>query len=146
VVALRVPPLRERTGDILALARYFLDRAAARCGRTVKGISPEAEECLLAYTWPGNVRELENAMERALVLGESEWIQPEDLPETVLDSAGVNQPPGALQTYVVETKRQLIRNAWRQCGCDHDRTAERLNIHPNSLRRLIRTLNLRDGL
>ena len=146
VVALRVPPLRERSGDIVALARYFVDRGAPRCGRAVKGISPEAEACLLAYAWPGNVRELENAMERALVLGESEWIQPEDLPETVLDAGAVAQPPGALQTSVVETKRQLIMAAWRQSGGDHDRTAERLNIHPNSLRRLIRTLKLREAL
>jgi DNA-binding NtrC family response regulator len=89
---------------------------------------------------------LENAIERAVVLGDSDWIQPEDLPETVLDSGAVAQPPGALQTSVSDTKRQLILTAWRQCGADHDRTAERLNIHPNSLRRLIRTLKLRDAL
>jgi Nif-specific regulatory protein len=146
VVALRVPPLRDRAGDILPLARYFVDRAAPRCGRAVKGISPEAEACLLAYSWPGNVRELENAMERAVVLGESEWITPEDLPETVLESGAVPQPPGALQASVTDTKRQTILNAWRECGGDHDRTAERLHIHPNSLRRLMRTLKLRDSL
>jgi DNA-binding NtrC family response regulator len=146
VVALRVPPLRERADDILPLARYFLDRAAPRCGRAVKGISPAAEACLVAYGWPGNVRELENAIERAVVLGDSDWIQPEDLPETVLDSGGVAQPPGALQTSVTDTKRQLILAAWRQSGGDHDLTAQRLNIHPNSLRRLIRTLKLREAL
>ncbi|MCU1237981.1 MAG: sigma54 specific transcriptional regulator, Fis family [Candidatus Solibacter sp.] len=146
VVALRVPALRERPGDILHLARYFLDRAASRCGRAIRGFSPEAEACLMAYTWPGNVRELENAVERAVVLGESEWIQPEDLPDTVLDSGAVVRPPGALQTSVVDTKRQSILTAWRQAGGDHERTAELLHIHPNSLRRLIRTLKLRDAL
>ena len=146
VVTLRVPPLRERAGDIPALAQYFLDRAAPRCGRAVKGISPEAERCLLNHSWPGNVRELENAIERAVVLGESDWIQPEDLPETVLDSASAPELPGALQTSVDETKRQLILAAWRQCEGDHNRTAAHLHIHPNSLRRLIRTLNLRDVL
>jgi two-component system response regulator HydG len=146
VVALRVPPLRERPGDILPLARYFLDRAAPRCGRPIKGITPETEECLMAYTWPGNVRELENAIERAVVLGDTEWIQPEDLPETVLEHGASAQPPGALSNSVADNKRQLILAAWRQSGGDHDRTAERLNIHPNSLRRLIRTLKLRDAL
>jgi two-component system, NtrC family, response regulator HydG len=146
VVTLRVPPLRERSGDILALAQYFLDRAALRCGRAVRGISPEAERCLLGYSWPGNVRELENAIERAVVLGESEWIQPEDLPETVLDSGIAPLTPGALETSVAETKRQLILAAWRQCEGDHNRTAAQLRIHPNSLRRLMRTLNLRDVL
>src|SRR6185295_15691106 len=75
VVALRVPALRERPQDILPLARYFLDRAAARCRRPVEGFSPEAEQYLAAHSWPGNVRELENAIERAVVLGESETIQ-----------------------------------------------------------------------
>src|SRR3954451_10542517 len=77
VVALRVPPLRERVADIPALARYFLERAAARCRRRVTGISEEAERCLLAYQWPGNIRELENAIDRAVVLGESDVVQAE---------------------------------------------------------------------
>ena len=89
---------------------------------------------------------MENAIERAVVLGESEWIQPEDLPETVLDTLSAPEVPGALQTSVVETKRQAILTAWRQCDGDHNRTAAHLNIHPNSLRRLMRTLNLRDVL
>jgi two-component system, NtrC family, response regulator HydG len=146
VVTLKVPPLRERAGDIPALAHYFLDRIAPRCGRAVKGISPEAERCLLSYAWPGNVRELENAIERAVVLGDSEYIQPEDLPETVLDSTALSEIPGALQTSVEDTKRQLIVAAWRQCAGDHNRTAAQLHLHPNSLRRLIRTLGLRDAL
>src|SRR5207302_633203 len=62
VVAIRVPPLRERTEDIPALARHFLERAAARCGRRVTAISAEAESYLIGYSWPGNIRELENAI------------------------------------------------------------------------------------
>ena len=139
-------PLRERPGDILPLARYFLDRASPRSGRAVRGFSAETEACLLAYNWPGNVRELENAVERAVVLGESDWIQPEDLPETVLDAGTVARPPGALQTSVVDMKRQSILAAWRQAGGDHERAAVLLHVHPNSLRRLIRTLGLRDAL
>jgi two-component system response regulator HydG len=146
VVTVRVPPLRERSGDIPALAHYFLQRAAVRCGRAVEGISPEAERCLLAYNWPGNVRELENAIEHAVVLGESDWIQPEDLPETVLMSGATPQAPEALRNSVAESKRQLILSAWQQCEGDHNRTAAHLHIHPNSLRRLMRTLNLRDLL
>ncbi len=146
VVALRVPPLRERPGDILPLARYFLNQACARCRRRVVGISPEAERYLAAYVWPGNVRELENAIERAVVLGQSDVLLPEDLPETILDAAAVAAVPGALQTSVTQTKRELIRAAWRESGGDHNRAAARLKIHPNSLRRLIRMLNLRDSL
>ena len=146
VVALRVPPLRDRAEDIPALARYFLERAGVRCHRRVADITPEAERCLVSYPWPGNVRELENAIERAVVLGQSDVLLPEDLPETVLESAQLPEIPGALQSSVTQTKRQLILTAWQECGGDHRLTAARLNIHPNSLRRLIRTLNLRDTL
>jgi len=146
VVTLRVPPLRDRPGDIPALARYFLDRAAARCHRRVGAISPEAERYLTNYSWPGNIRELENAIERAVVLGTSDAVLPEDLPETILESAGVPEVPGALQSTVTQTKRQSIIAAWQQAAGDHKQAAARLNIHPNSLRRLIRSLNLRDVL
>jgi len=146
VVALRVPPLRERAADIPALARHFLERASARCHRRVTDISPEAERYLMSYSWPGNVRELENAIERAVVLGESDTLLPEDLPETVLEAAPVPQTPGALQPSVTEGKRQLILAAWQQSGGDLNLAAGRLNIHPNSLRRLLRTLHLREML
>jgi DNA-binding NtrC family response regulator len=100
----------------------------------------------MSYSWPGNVRELENAIERAVVLGESDTVLPEDLPETVLEAATVSPTPGALQDSVIENKRRLILAAWQQTGGDHNLTAEKLNIHPNSLRRLLRTLHLRDTL
>ena len=146
VVSLRVPALRDHPEDIPVLSRYFLSRASARCHRRVSGISPEAERYLNNYSWPGNVRELENAIERAVVLGEADQLQPEDLPETVLESAGVPEVPGALQSTMTQTKRQSIIAAWQQAGGDHRQAAALLNIHPNSLRRLIRSLNMRDTL
>jgi transcriptional regulator with GAF, ATPase, and Fis domain len=146
VISVRVPPLRERPGDILPLARYFLDRSSVRCGRRVTDISSGAEACLLSYSWPGNVRELENAIERAVVLGETDSLLPEDLPEGVLDTADFAGSPEGLQSSVVDTKRQTIISAWQKNGGDHDKTAASLGIHPNSLRRLIRTLNLRHSL
>lgn len=73
VVLLKLPTLRERKEDIIPLAENFM------AGR-VKNISPSAEKLLLAYDWPGNVRELKNCIERAIVLGQGEVIQPEDLP------------------------------------------------------------------
>ena len=146
VVALRVPPLRERPCDIPALARFFLARSANECRRRVTGISPETERYLVQYAWPGNVRELENAIERAVVLGQGDTVLPEDLPETVLESSAVTESPGALNSSILEAKRQRILAAWHEAGGDHNKAAARLNIHPNSLRRMIRTLNLRDLL
>ena len=78
VVSLEMPPLRERREDIMLLASYFVDKYRAMCNRKLTGISPEARASLLAYDWPGNVRELENMIERAVVLGTSEWIVPKD--------------------------------------------------------------------
>jgi DNA-binding NtrC family response regulator len=89
---------------------------------------------------------LENAIERAVVLGQSDTLLPDDLPETILEAAAVPAVPGALTTSVTQTKRELILAAWRETGGDHNAAAARLKVHPNSLRRLIRTLNLRDSL
>ena len=141
-----MPALHERPEDIPLLVNHFLQKNAAHTGMEPKKIDPKALELLTHYRWPGNVRELENAIERAVVLGESDVLLPEDLPETVLESAAVPEPPGALVPSVTESKRQLILAAWREAAGDHNQAASRLNIHPNSLRRLIRTLHLRDAL
>ncbi len=147
VVALHVPALRERADDIPALAAHFLERASARCRRRVTQIAPEAMAYLKAYPWPGNVRELENAIERAVVLGDGETLLAEDLPETVLDATGAAaSAPGALQSSVTDTKRQLILRAWEESAGDYKLAAAKLNIHPNSLLRLVRTLGLREIL
>ncbi len=146
VVALRTPPLRDRREDIPLLARHFVARSAARCGRRVEGLSPEAERCLLAYHWPGNVRELENAIERAVVLGESDRILPEDLPETVLESPVAPPIAGEYQASVGDAKRESILRAWNQAGGDYKIAARKLGLHPNSLLRLIRNLGLRQVL
>ena len=146
VVAVRTPPLRDRREDVPLLVRHFVSRAAARCKRRVRGVSPEAERCLTAYSWPGNVRELENAIERAVALGESDQILPEDLPESVVDAAPTPSPAGAYQTSVGGAKRESILRAWADAGGDYKAAAKLLGLHPNSLLRLIRNLGLRDIL
>jgi DNA-binding NtrC family response regulator len=78
VISLQVGPLRERTEDILPLARHFLALHAAETGRSLV-LTPDAEKTLLAYSWPGNVRELENIIERAVVMSSSERISTEAL-------------------------------------------------------------------
>jgi Nif-specific regulatory protein len=146
VVALRTPPLRERREDIPLLARHFMVRAAAQCKRHVTDISPEAERCLLAYSWPGNVRELENAMERAVVLGSTDEVLVEDLPESILDSVDTSDLSGAYQKSVIEAKRESIVAAYRQAGGDYKGAAKLLGVHPNYLLRLVRNLDLKDAV
>lgn len=145
VVNLDSPPLRDRRDDIPLLARYFLQRSAERCKRHIEGISPEAEELIVQYSWPGNVRELENAMERAVVFGISEWVLPEDLPESLLDSA----PKDAKAKYhqsVGQAKHDAIIDAYIQGKGDYKQAARLLGLHPNYLLRLVRNLNLRDEI
>ncbi len=84
VVELPVPALRERKADILPLAHFLLAKSALRMNRKVTGLAPVAANKLLRYDWPGNVRELENAMERAVALAAGKRIEPEDLPEEIL--------------------------------------------------------------
>ncbi len=79
VLPLHVPPLRERPEDILPLARHFCKVYAERNGRPVPSLSPEVAERLVDHTWPGNVRELENVIQRAVVLGTSRELDPENL-------------------------------------------------------------------
>jgi len=148
VVALRTSPLRERPEDIPLLANHFLQKAAARCKRRVQGFSPEAMRLLRSYPWPGNVRELENATERAVVLGTTDMTLPEDLPDTVLDGSAVvtASSPSAFQNSVGSAKRESIIRAWNQANGDYKAAAALLELHPNSLLRLIRTLRLRDVL
>ncbi len=80
-VALRVPPLRERTEDLPLLCAHFLEKFNGRYQKNVKGISPAAYHLLIRFRWPGNVRELENAIERAVLVAKSPDVQPQDLPD-----------------------------------------------------------------
>jgi len=86
VVPIALPPLRERKGDIILLANHFLNYYSGLCKKQVKGFSVEAVEALIKYPFPGNVRELEHAVERAVVMGKGEEIQPWDLPEEIGNS------------------------------------------------------------
>jgi DNA-binding NtrC family response regulator len=87
VIPINCPPLRERREDIAVLALHFMQKAALVSNRKLKGISPEALEAIEEYTWPGNIRQLEWAMERAVLLGETEQIEMADLPPEIAHPA-----------------------------------------------------------
>ena len=147
VVSLEMPPLRERQTDIPLLASYFAAKYSEKCNRRVTGISTEAQARLVNYDWPGNVRELENAIERAVVLGTTEHILLEDLPDSVIDSESrVTAPATRYHDAVAQTKKQIILNAMQQTNGSFTEAAKVLGVHPNYLHRLIRNLNLKDQL
>lgn len=146
VINIDSPPLRDRKEDIPLLAQYFLQRSAERCKRHVNGISREAEEIMVQYGWPGNVRELENAMERAVVLGVSEWVLPEDLPEALLETAPRDDGSAKYHSSVRETKMKEIVDAYVQADGDYKGAARLLGLHPNYLLRLVRNLGLKEEI
>ncbi len=147
VVSLELPPLGSRAGDIPLLANYFAAKYSEKCKRYVTGISTRARECLVNYDWPGNVRELENAIEHAVVLGSTEYIEPEDLPEVILEkSSGTRQASMEYYQRVKEAKRRIILDAIERAGGDFGVAAESLGVHLNNLYRLIRNLDLKPAL
>ncbi|HEV7475345.1 MAG TPA: sigma 54-interacting transcriptional regulator [Pyrinomonadaceae bacterium] len=147
VVSLEMPPLRDRPEDIPLLATYFAAKYGERCNRKITGISAEAQARLRSYDWPGNVRELENAIERAVVLGTTDRILIEDLPESVLESEPAPAAAGTKYHEVVaQTKKQIILGAMQQAKGSFTEAAKLLGVHPNYLHRLVRNLNLKDQL
>jgi len=135
VITLTLPPLRERGGDMLALAEHFLERACADYGLSARSLPPEVGARLMAYRWPGNVRELANAMERVALLSESDAI-----PATLLDflpseAPGEAQDPGQASTGSLDDAlRARIEVALRETGGNIRRTADALGISRNTLR------------
>jgi DNA-binding NtrC family response regulator len=147
VVTLKCPPLRERPEDILPLANHFAKRFAGHCGRPITGIAPATRAYLQSYSWPGNVRELENAIERAVVLGSSDTILPEDLPENIREGSQPAEVSTTIYDEALNTaKRQVILKAFDQANYDHEAAAKLLGLHPNYLHRLIRALDLKSAL
>ncbi len=147
VLALTMPPLRARRADITLLASYFAAEYGRKVKRRISGVAPETRACLLNYDWPGNVRELANAIERAVVLGTTDTLRPEDLPEAVLEAAAPVEAQQRPRYYeaVREAKKQLIRQAIADTSGNYAEAARLLGIHPNNLHRLMRNMKLKEA-
>ena len=139
VVAIQVPPLRARGGDILVLAQHFLRKIAGRTGKPVEGISAEAARKLADYDWPGNVRELENGMERAVALCRLSEVTVDDLPDKVKDHQSsrmviATDAPEELIT-LEEMERRYVRQVLAAVGGNKTHAARVLGIDRRSLYR-----------
>jgi Nif-specific regulatory protein len=146
VVSVAVSPLRKRREDIPLLAIYFATKYAQKCNRPFKGITAEARSVLLNYDWPGNIRELENAIEHAIVMGASDEIRPEDLPEGLLETRAAKPVGSSYHVAISELKKQLIRDALAAAKGSYTDAAKALGVHPNYLHRLIRNLEMKSEL
>jgi two-component system response regulator AtoC len=138
VLPIHIPPLRSRREDVNVLIDHFITRNNVRLGTAIRGVSAEARKQLLEYAWPGNVRELENTIERAMVLAESDVLQPVDLPERIrdaLDPVQVHLASGELSVKrtVAAIEQILIRRALQKTKGNRTRAAELLEISHRAL-------------
>ena len=138
VVALHVPPLRERTADIPLLAEHFLSQLARRHATSVERISSSAISFLTAYPWPGNVRELRNVIEGAAALGTGPSIEPSNLPARIREvgaAGGVLAGASARILSLRELERRYIQEVLRQTEGNRSRAAEILGLDRKTLYR-----------
>ncbi len=146
MVSIEVPPLRERGEDVILLARAFIGRFSEEYGKSVEGITAEAEECLMSYTWPGNVRELKNVIERAVLLGTSSKVTLDSLPPSLRRGRQVCQsdttggvvipiPPGGIT--LADAEKVLLKSVLEMTGWNKSKAARMLKISRPRLARKI---------
>jgi two-component system response regulator HydG len=141
VVRIDIPPLRERSSDVLELAAHFLNRLAERTGKSALTVSTEAARKLVAYSWPGNVRELENCMERAVAFARYDQITVDDLPAKVSKydadhfAVTANEANEIVTLAVVE--RRYIERVLALLGGNKSRAAQVLGIDRRTLHRKV---------
>ncbi|MEM5788861.1 MAG: sigma-54 dependent transcriptional regulator, partial [Syntrophobacteraceae bacterium] len=143
VFALQVPPLRDRIEDIPALAQSFLKRFSEKNRKPLKGITPQAIDLLLRHEWPGNVRELENAMERAVILLQGEFVSPVELPlalQRPADLAGADPlcipmaETKGKDASLADMEKELIHQKLQEAGGNKSEAARRLGITRRTLK------------
>ncbi len=156
VVPIALPPLRDRTDDIPALVRHFVDKYNKRLNKKVQGIEPDALEVLQEYGWPGNIRELENLMERMLLFAEGPVLLASDLPEPLKTVDTVKLPVLAagpagdasmkeiVRQAAAELERDLIGRALEETGGNVTQAAKKLKISRKSLQIKMKEFGLRD--
>jgi len=140
VIPIYLPPLRERREDVLALAKHFIDHFNREFGKSVKGLSRQAEKFMVDYHWPGNVRELRNVLERAIILENEEYLLLEHLPREVAGRApsestgpiAFHLPPEGID--IEDVERELIRQALDQTSGNQSKAAKMLNLGIDAFR------------
>ncbi len=145
VVGIEVPPLRQQREAIPALAEYLIRRHNAELKKSYKGVDHATMRILIAHSWPGNIRELDNVIERAMILGNGEWITPADLPP------GIRQEAASLPAVADNLKEAIrayekihIENVLRRVAGDKRKAAALLGLGLSSLYRKIEELDVRN--
>jgi transcriptional regulator with PAS, ATPase and Fis domain len=142
VIQVLIPPLRERTEDILPLARHFIRLYNVRFRRDIAGLSRAAEQALVRYPWPGNVRELRNMIERAIILEESDWIQPGSLQLEIRGPVDPVEDPAPASGTLEANERSMLVKALESTSGNQTRAAAILGISRDALRYKMKKFNL----
>jgi len=145
VIEIDIPPLRERREDIPSLAEHFVQKYNAQLKKRFLGVDAEAMRILMLYSWPGNVRELENAIERAMILADGEFVSVVDLPPDVTSAVQFPKLQDDLRDAVRAYEREHIRQVLSSCGGNREETARRLGINPSTLYRKMTDLAVDEG-
>jgi transcriptional regulator with PAS, ATPase and Fis domain len=150
VIQILIPPLRERTDDIVPLTRFFIEHYNRKFKRSIEGVSDEAAKLLLYHDWPGNVRELRNALERAMILEESGLITAGSLPIAIVrpDPGAPAQPAAAVEIptdglSLEDNERNLLARALEKTSGNQTQAARLLRITRDTLRYKMKKFNLR---
>jgi two-component system response regulator PilR (NtrC family) len=145
VIAIPLPPLRQRKEDIPALVQHFVDEYAAENSKEIEGVSPEVMQALMDYDWPGNVRELENVIERGVVLTTGPLIGKDLVPEHVRSNPSFNIPQVAvpaeginLREVIAQFERRLIESTLESTGGVQKDAARLLGLKPTTLNEMIK--------
>ena len=140
VVPILMPPLRERGGDVVHLARNFVSQFCAEEDKSFTGFTPDAENALVGHSWPGNVRELQNVLRRAIVFNSGNLIEaqmldlPQKMPSEVTAMSNTRHPfPGARELWQIE--RDAIEDTIAACGGSVPRAAKMLGVSPSTIYR-----------
>jgi DNA-binding NtrC family response regulator len=150
VIAIQLPPLRQRKEDVPALVQHFVDKYTQENGKAVEGVTPEAMQVLMDYDWPGNVRELENVIERGVVLATGPTIGKELVPDQVRSSPGffhippVSVPPEGinLREVIAGFERRIIESTLDTTGGVQKDAARLLGLKPTTLNEMIKRHNI----
>jgi DNA-binding NtrC family response regulator len=143
-IALRVPPLRERSEDIPLLCSHFLEKFNKRYQKQVKGIAPAAYQQLIRFRWPGNVRELENAIERAVLVAKGAEVQTADLPESMRDDSSAHSFSVPPHHTLAEIERLTILQTLQRTNWNKQEAASILGLYRPTLYSKMRKHDIRD--
>jgi PAS domain S-box-containing protein len=148
VIQILIPPLRDRTDDIVPMTRFFIDHYNRKFKRNIEGVSETSAKLLLSHDWPGNVRELRNAIERAMILEESALITPASLPIAISrpDPTAFAEPVPVIPNdglSLEDNERTLLARALEKTNGNQTQAARLLRITRDTLRYKMKKFNLR---